>query len=123
MNEFGLFIGTLLQSRTQAHIFHWQVMGPSADAKHRAFEAYYDEIVDILDELVESYQGRYGVYKGYQMPNPLREDANYVQYFEALCKFVEGVRKTIPQDSYIQNQVDEVVTLIEKTKYKLINLG
>jgi hypothetical protein len=123
MKEFGLFIGTLLQSRTQAHIFHLQANGPSADPKHRALEYYYDNIVDLLDELVESYQGRYGIYEGYEMPNPLREDNNYVQYFEALCKFVEGVRKAIPQDSYIQNQVDEIVSLIERTKYKLKYLG
>jgi len=123
MKEFGLFIGTLLQSRTQAHIFHLQVKGVSAYPKHKALEGYYDGIVDLIDGLVESYQGRYGIYKGYQMPNPIREDNDIVQYFEALCKFVEGVRGSIPQDSYIQNQVDEIVALIERTKYKLINLG
>jgi len=122
MKEFGLFIGTLLQSRTQAHIFHWQTTGPGSLAKHKALEEYYDKIVDILDKLVESYQGRYEVYQGYQMPNPIREDNNYVQYFESLCKFVEMARKAIPQDSYIQNQVDEIITLIESTKFKLKNL-
>jgi hypothetical protein len=40
-------------------------------------------------------------------------------YFEGLCKFVEMMRKEIPQDSYIQNQVDTVVDIIESTKYKL----
>jgi DNA-binding ferritin-like protein len=122
MKEFGLFIGTLLQSRTQAHIYHWQTVGVGSNAKHQALGSYYEDIVDILDKLVESYQGRYGIYRGYEMPNPIREDDNHVQYFESLCKFVETIRKAIPQDSYIQNQVDEIVTLIESTKFKLKNL-
>jgi hypothetical protein len=40
-------------------------------------------------------------------------------YFEGLSKFVEMIRQDIPQDSYIQNEVDTVVDLIESTKYKL----
>jgi hypothetical protein len=40
-------------------------------------------------------------------------------YFEGLSKFVEMIRQDIPQDSYIQNEVDTVVKLIEDTKYKL----
>jgi hypothetical protein len=45
-----------------------------------------------------------------------------IPYFEALCLYVEKNRGSLPQDSYIQNQVDEVITLIESTKYKLVNL-
>ena len=40
-------------------------------------------------------------------------------YFDGLSKFVETIRKQLPQDSYIQNEVDTVVKLIETTKYKL----
>lgn len=122
MNEFAQLISTLLASRTQAHIFHWQVQGVGSDAAHRALGAYYDEIVEHFDGLVESFQGRYGIQKGYTSPASFKEDGQYVMYFEALSKYVETIRTKIPQDSYIQNQVDEVVDLIETTKYKLINL-
>lgn len=122
MEQFALFIGTLLQSRNQAHIYHWQAQGVGSDAAHRALGAYYDEIVGIVDGLVESVQGRYGIIRGYKMPDALREDGGFVKYFEALSKFVETTRTQIPQDSYIQNQVDEIVALIETTRYKLVNL-
>ncbi len=122
MNEFAQLISTLLASRTQAHIFHWQVQGIGSDAAHRALGTYYDEIVDLFDGIVESFQGRYGIQKGYTSPASFKEDGQYVNYFEALSKYVEAIRTKIPQDSYIQNQVDEVVDLIETTKYKLINL-
>ena len=122
MNEFAQLISTLLASRTQAHIFHWQVQGIGSDAAHRALGVYYDEIVDLVDGIVESMQGRYGIQKGYTSPASFKEDGQFVTYFEALSKYVEAIRTKIPQDSYIQNEIDTVVKLIETTKYKLINL-
>lgn len=122
MEQFALLVGTLFQSRTQAHIYHLQTQGPGSFAAHMALGAYYEGIVDLVDGLVESYQGRYGIVKAYKMPSAIREDDNYVIYFEALCKFVETTRQQIAQDSYIQNQIDEIVALIESTKYKLVNL-
>jgi len=122
MEQFAILIGTLLQSRNQAHVFHWQVEGIGSDAAHRALGAYYDEIVGLVDGLVESTQGRYGIVRGYKMQEALREDGSFVKYFEALSKFVEMTRTQVPQDSYIQNQIDEIVDLIETTRYKLVNL-
>jgi len=120
MDQISQFISTLLASRNQAHIFHWQVDGVGSYAAHKALNKYYDEILEATDELVESYQGRYGIIKGYTSPATFKEDDQYITYFEALSKYVETARKTIvPQDTYIQNQIDEIVKLIESTKYKL----
>jgi DNA-binding ferritin-like protein len=119
MNEFVQLISTLTASRTQAHIFHWQVEGVGSDAAHRALGAYYDEIVDLIDGLVEGFQGRYGIQRSYTSPATFKEDGQFLTYFEALSKYVETIRTKIPQDSYIQNEIDTVVKLIETTKYKL----
>lgn len=116
MELYGTFIGTLMQSRNQAHIYHLQT---NSFAQHKALQEYYEGIIDLIDGLVESYQGRYGILHGYKMANTIKEDDNALLYFEGLAKFVETIRTQIPQDSYIQNQVDEVVDLIESTKYKL----
>lgn len=122
MDEFVQLISTLLASRNQAHIFHWQAQGIGSDAMHRALGVYYDEIVDLADGLVESFQGRYDIQRGYTSPATFKEDGQALIYFEALSKYVETIRVKIPQDSYIQNEVDTVVKLIETTKYKLKNL-
>lgn len=119
MDGIGLLLGTLMQSRNQAHIYHLQVQGMGSFAAHKALNEYYDAIVDNIDGIAESYQGRYGIITGYKMPEAIREDNNARMYFDGLAKFVETIRKQIPQDSYIQNQIDEVVDLIESTKYKL----
>ena len=119
MDEFIQLISTLMASRTQAHIFHWQVEGVGSDAAHRALGTYYDEIVGLFDGLVESFQGRYGIQRGFTSPASFKEDGQFTTYFEALAMYVETIRTKIPQDSYIQNEVDTVVKLIETTKYKL----
>jgi len=116
MEQYGLFIGTLMQSRNQAHIFHLQT---NSYAQHIALQGYYEGIVALIDGLVEGYQGKYGILRGYKMAGTIKEDDSAAMYFEGLAKFVETIRMQIPQDSYIQNQVDEVVDLIESTKYKL----
>ena len=114
----GQFVSTLFASRTQAHIFHLQT--PSF-AAHKALNDYYDEIVGITDGLVESYQGKYGIITGYGNI-ALQEYESceaIIMFFETLCMYVEKSRTMICQDSYIQNQIDEIVALIKSTIYKL----
>lgn len=116
MEQVAAFIGTLMQSRNQAHIYHLQTQSFAA---HMALQGYYDGIIPLIDAFVESYQGMYGILRGYKMLGTIKEDDSAITYFEGLCKYVDGVRKTLPQDSYLQNQVDTIVELINSTKYKL----
>ena len=116
MEPYALFIGTLMQSRNQAHIYHLQTQSYAA---HVALQAYYEGIIPFVDGLVESYQGRYGILYGYKMEGVIKEDDSALTYFEGLSKFVEMIRTKVPQDSFIQNEIDNVVNLVESTKYKL----
>lgn len=120
MHKLGLYIGTLMQSRNQAHIYHLQVKAVMGSlASHLGLQEYYEGIVPLIDKLVESYQGKYGLLEGYQMAGTIKEDDGYVLYFDALAKFVESTRDSLPKDSYLENQYDEIATLIYQTKYKL----
>lgn len=116
MEPYALFIGTLMQSRNQAHIYHLQTQSYAA---HVALQGYYEGIIDLVDGLVESYQGKYGILRGYKMEGTIKEDDSALMYFEGLSKFVDVIRTKVPQDSYIQNEIDNVVNLVESTKYKL----
>jgi len=122
MEEVAKFVSTLLNSRQQSQVYHWQAIGEGSNAVHEALNEYYDKIVKKVDGLVEAIQGRHGIVSGYNLQFNVREDNKPLVYFQALVKYVEMARKRIPQDSYIQNQVDEIVDLIETTKYKLENL-
>ena len=114
----GQFISTLFASRTQAHVFHLQT---NSFAAHKALNEYYDEIIGIADGIAESIQGKYGIITGYSNIDLMEgNDCNeVVKYFTALEMYVERARQTMPQDSYIQNQIDEVVALVVSTIYKL----
>ena len=114
----GQFVSTLIASRTQAHIFHLQT--PSF-AAHMALQGYYDGIIPIVDGFVESYQGKYGIITGYGniALQEYQSCEAIIMFFETLCMYVEKSRQLICQDSYIQNQIDEIVALIKSTIYKL----
>ena len=106
-----------MHSRTQAHVFHLQI---TSFAEHKALKKYYDEIVDLIDGFVESYQGKYGIinnYVSFSLMNYTNKQ-QVIQYFEALCMTVNTLRQDIT-DSYLDNQVDEMVALINSTLYKL----
>ena len=122
---FEKLISTLMASRDQAHIFHWQTTGEGSFAAHTALNAYYDAIPDLTDTLVESYQGKHGIITGYTSADAFNEydRTTAVKYFKGLAMFVERAYAKLPQeDTYILNQIDNVKELIYSTIYKLENL-
>jgi len=117
MENFPTLISLLFSSRTQAHVFHLQTM---SFAEHNALNTYYDGIVDIIDQLVEAYQGKYGLVNKYSNVklSDYTNKQQVIQYFEGLMKSIETLRTEIP-DSFLQNIIDTVVDLISSTLYKL----
>jgi hypothetical protein len=122
METIAILTGTLFQSRNQAHIYHLQVKGLGSGQAHDALKEYYEGIIPLVDTLIESYQGKYGILYGYKMTSTLKEDGQYVRYFDALCMFMNNIKPALPQDTYLQNQYDEIEQFIQSIKYKLNNL-
>jgi DNA-binding ferritin-like protein len=122
---FEKLISTLMASRDQAHIFHWQTVGEGSFAAHMALNAYYDAVPGLVDALVEAYQGKYGIVKGYTPAERFDEYSidNVVKYFKALATYVDRAYSKIPkEDTNIINQLDAFKDLIYTTIYKLENL-
>ena len=123
---FVKLISTLMASRDQAHIFHWQTVGDGSYAAHKALGKYYDVIPDLLDTLVESYQGKHGIIKGFEPAERFDEYSkeNALKYFKALATYVDRVyTKLSKDDTNIINQIDGLKDLIYTTIYKLENLS
>ena len=118
MNEqFTTLLSILLNSSTQAQVFHRQVTGPGSYSAHKALGNYYDEIIEKVDSLTESYQGKYGIvtnYKSYALVDFVSCE-QVISYFEELCSQVYTLRTSVP-DSYIQNQIDAIEELLYQTK-------
>jgi DNA-binding ferritin-like protein len=121
MNEqMTTLLSILMNSSTQAQVFHRQVKGAGSFSAHEALGNYYDEIIELVDSITESYQGKYGIlidYKSYSLVNFVSYE-QVIAYFEELCNQVYELRKVFT-DSYIQNQIDGVEELLYSTKYKL----
>jgi len=122
---FEKLISTLLGSVIQSQIFHWQTKGPGSYAAHKALQTYYETLPDMIDTLVETYQGKYGIVNDYPSIN---EFSNYdkttvVKYFKALSIFIDRTYDKIPDvDTNLINQLDAFKDLVYQTTYKLENL-
>jgi DNA-binding ferritin-like protein len=122
---FEKLISTLMSSRDQSHIFHWQTTGQGSFAAHMALGAYYEAIPDMIDALVEAYQGKHGILKGFVPAEKFDEYSadTAVKYFKALALYVDRSYNKIPKDdTNIINQLDAFKDLIYTTIYKLENL-
>ena len=116
-------VSELFYSETQVHMFHLQTKSQSSFSEHSALGGYYGEIGDKLDGLIESYQGKYDIVKGYKS-YPFEDYKNVeqlIKYFNDLADMIT-IKRDCCKDSYIQNQIDEIETLIYSTLYKLRNL-
>ena len=107
----------LLHARTNAHILH---LATRSYAAHAALKEFYDTVTDFADSIAEGYQGEYGLidFSGKQA---YRFDADAQHMITELRKWIEENRYQVvdPDDTYIQNTLDEVLMLCSTTSYKL----
>jgi hypothetical protein len=116
------FFSKLFESREMAHVYHLQVRGEEGSyAKHMALGSYYESIIGFIDDIIEIYQGQYGVVDGYETVDTKEtKSKDAVAYFEEIAEYIKNARKCIKdEDTHLHNIIDEVVALIYKTLYKL----
>ena len=120
--DVSKFISKLLESREMAQVYHWTVKGDmGSHAAHLALEAYYDGVIGFIDDIVEIYQGQYGLIEGYDVIDTTdSKSKDRLDYFKETVEFVKSERTCIKaEDTHIHNIVDELIALQYKTIYKL----
>jgi len=116
------FFSKLFESREMAHIYHLQVNGEmGSHAAHTALNDYYEGVLDFIDELIETYQGQYGIVEGYDViDTSSTKSTDKIEYFNTLVTFIKEGRKAISaEDTHLHNIIDEVIALVYRTLYKL----
>jgi hypothetical protein len=108
-----VFFGVLFHSRDCMHLTHLQT---TSYAEHKALEGYYTELLDLTDSLIETYFGCIG--KRLSIKIPQSEYINSQAHLKQIYSYIESNR-SIFEESQLQNIVDEICTLIEKTQYLL----
>ena len=105
-----------------AHVYHLQVKGVQGSyATHEALGSYYEEILGMLDNTIEVYQGQYGLVDGYDIIDTKDTKTKEVLvYFEELADYIKHGKKCISdEDTHIHSLIDDIMALIYKTIYKL----
>lgn len=108
----------LFHARTNAHVMHLRTR---SFAVHKALNEFYDEIVDLTDNLAESYQGRYGIQDYPELP--FKPENDPIMMIRGLRRYIDDNRMAMCEHSELQNAIDEIVTLLNTTLYKLENLS
>lgn len=114
MKTTSEFITKLFQIEAQAHVAHLQT---SSFAQHMALDELYKGMVELRDTYAETYQGRYGIIKGYGTIE-IKEGIDMVQYLNQTVSDVLEYRKQIT-DGYLQQEIDNLLELINGVLYKL----
>ena len=105
----------LFKARNDAHITHLMNKDRTI-ATHKALEAFYEEVIDLVDGFIETSLVWYPV-------DDIRVEEsccikNPTQYFRDLYTQIDKLRRKY-KETFLQNQIDEMQTLISQTIYRL----
>lgn len=114
------YFGTMLQSVTEMHEAHLKT---SKFSDHKALNEFYDEMPDLVDDVIEHYQGINGKLKEYSNNFAEAEFASPIEYLECLREFVESGKKEFCKESELGSDIDSILSQIDSTLYQLKELG
>lgn len=109
----------VFSTRNAAHLAHWKTKSYS---EHVALGDFYDSTVDILDGLVEAYQGCFGLVSVDEKAKA-SEKTDIVARIQDDAEFMNENRSEICRDvPALENILDTLVDKHLTTVYKLKNL-
>lgn len=119
-NTIEEFFGTLQQATVETWKKHLKT---DKYSKHIALNDFYEDIVELVDTLIEDYMGIYGKVEDYK--NLMTTDKmSAVEYLEELRDLCKSSSKELfkEDDSELFSDIDNIVSLIDSTLYKLKEL-
>jgi len=118
-NTPGVLFSKLFKLRDEINLRHLKPTNPGkpgAGWEHNALGSLYGDLLELLDGFIESYQGKYGIVditidssKTGDIKACILEHAVYLEKYEF-------------KEPWLNNQRDEVITLLYHALYKLNNL-
>lgn len=104
---------TLFGARDHAHELH---LATKSYAQHKALNSFYDSLLELTDQIIETYQGEYDLVK----ISPKQDFAEDPETFlNDLAKYIKQKRNIFEGDDHLQNIMDEISSLIYQTVYKI----
>jgi arginine utilization protein RocB len=114
-NTASKFVSRLFEARDNAHVEHLKT---KSFAAHSALNEFYNDILDQVDSFIESYQGKHGIV------NIEINKVSYTDFLSYLTDFAKYIEKSrsMFEDEFLKNQVDEIAKTCYSTIYKLTYL-
>ena len=108
------FLGALMCGQVCLRLIHWNTMSL---AEHKAIGKLYDSLADLTDTLAETYMGIYGRFGN--IPCSHTDLPDGVTYVAEMADYIQSIRTELPNDTQLQNIVDEIAAVVDRTNYLL----
>lgn len=108
--------GTLQECVTITWRFHLKTRKHHV---HVTLNEFYDKALDIVDDIIEQYQGVNGVIDDVFTNCVVGDGKTEIEYLNELKTFIENNKTIICINGGLQSVVDEFIGLIDSTLYKL----
>lgn len=109
------FLGLLFASRDYAHKAH---LNSDSFSQHMALNDFYDGIIELADDLAESWMGRNLQQVG-DIPQLTPPKGEPLAVMKRLLEVVKDTRDFVEGDTMLSNIMDEIEQLFTSTIYKL----
>jgi hypothetical protein len=115
--EVNSLFAKLFEARQTAHQMHLQT---DSYAVHKALNGFYDDLLDLIDSLIETFQGQYGIVEKYDIKNTNVGKDEVLSYLQNTVEVViTGHKAFSEKDTHLHNILDEIVALFYSTIYKI----
>lgn len=112
-DHYAEFVAKLMQARTVTHMLHLMT---DSFARHKALGGFYDEIGDLLDTIAETVLAVHGKPISMSIEGMKVSVDSEEKYLKELRSVVQETRDMCKYTN-IQNEIDNVLTLIDQTIY------
>ena len=86
---------------------------------HVTLNEFYEKALDIVDDIIEQYQGIYGIVEDTFTNCVVGDGKSESEYLTELKTFIENNRCVLGDHSEINSTIDEFIALIDSTIYKI----
>jgi hypothetical protein len=109
-----MLIACLMHGQIASRVLHWKT---ESLGEHKALGKLYSILSDSMDTYADSYMGIYGRFGDVKVEVAEIGTAN--ELIEYLSESVLTMRDTLPNDTQLQNLIDELAAGIDRIAYLL----
>lgn len=109
------FVSRMFALRDASHLAHWST---KSFAEHMALGSFYEDLIEKVDAIIESYQGCFGLIGEVETRRPSKADIRK-QIADTANWLASNKEKICEDNDVLSNLIDDLGQLFATTHYKL----